>query len=84
MQAAHFEALMAAAGAPTSSAWSFDVPLDRAGCDPDSDAGYAADTWEFTFERAMQDKWSPALQASVLLAVQRLPQVRPPQLPSRH
>lgn len=79
IQAAHFEALLAAAAHGAPALWDFDARQASAG-----DAGYAADAFEFSVQRVAGARnlllWSPALQAACVFFAQHLPQVRVPPL----
>lgn len=85
MHAAHYATLMALAwGAPAGvDVWDFDAAQDAQGLGEGFCRGFVAHTWAFTFHRVESSplQWSPALQASVLQAVQRLPQVRMRRVP---
>lgn len=80
IQAAQFEALMAGVKGAPSSVWDYDAPPGpRSLTTGVAGTGYASDAFEFSLQRVCGSKlmrWSPALQAAVLKAVQRLPRVR--------
>lgn len=79
IQAAHFEALLAAAACGTPAVWDFDAPRGPAGPLAIPGEGYAADAFEFSVQRVAQSMllpWSPALQACCVYFAQHMPHVQ--------